>query len=57
MQHAVEKLEVYGDQLPFPHSTRVRGAAQLRELRPRAAEARLTRLERERTCRGTDPST
>jgi hypothetical protein len=39
MQHAFEKLEVYGDQLPFPHSSRVKGAAQLRELRPRAGRS------------------
>ncbi len=39
MQNAFEKLEVYGDQLPFPHSSRVRGAAQLRELRPRAGRS------------------
>lgn len=39
MQNAFEKLEVYGDQLPFPHSSRVKGAAQLRELRPRAGQS------------------
>ena len=39
MQHAFEKLEVYGDQLPFPHSSRVKGASQLRELRPRAGRS------------------
>lgn len=40
MQHAFEKLEVYGDQLPFPHSSRVKGAAApLRELRPRAGRS------------------
>ena len=40
MQHAFETLEVYGDQLPFPHSSRVKGAAaQLRELRPRAGRS------------------
>lgn len=39
MQNAFEKLEVYGDQLPFPHSSRVKGAARLRELRPRAGRS------------------
>ena len=39
MQHAFEKLEVYGDRLPFPHSSRVKGAPQLRELRPRAGRS------------------
>lgn len=39
MQHAFEKLEAYGDQLPFPHSSRVKGAARLRELRPRAGRS------------------
>ena len=39
MQNAFEKLEVYGDRLPFPHSSRVKGAAQLRELRPRAGRS------------------
>lgn len=39
MQNALEKLEVYGVQLPFPHSSRVRAAAQLRELRPRAGRS------------------
>jgi len=36
MQNTFEKLEVYGDQLPFPHSSKVKGATGLRELRPRA---------------------
>ena len=39
MQNAFEKLEVYGDQLPFPHSSKVKGAANLRELRPRAGRS------------------
>jgi len=39
MQNAFEKLMVYGDQLPFPHSSKVKGAAQLRELRPRAGRS------------------
>ncbi len=39
MQNAFEKLEAYGDHLPFPHSSRVKGATQLRELRPRAGRS------------------
>jgi hypothetical protein len=39
MQNAFEKLEVYGDRLPFPHSSKVMGAADLRELRPRAGRS------------------
>jgi len=39
MQNAFEKLVAYGDQLPFPHSSKVKGAAQLRELRPRAGRS------------------
>jgi transcriptional regulator with XRE-family HTH domain len=36
MQHAADKLEAVGATLPFPHSSQVRGALNLRELRPRA---------------------
>lgn len=39
MQNAFEKLEVYGDQLPFPHGSKVKGADALRELRPRAGRS------------------
>lgn len=39
MQNAFEKLAVYGDQLPFPHSSKVKGVAGLRELRPRAGRS------------------
>lgn len=39
MQNAFEKLEVHGDRLPFPHSSRVKGVGQLRELRPRAGRS------------------
>ena len=36
MIHAIDKLEVAGDLLEFPHSSAVKGAqAPLRELRPR----------------------
>lgn len=36
MQHAFEKLAAFGDRLQFPHSSQVKGAKRLRELRPRA---------------------
>lgn len=39
MQNGFEKLEVYGDRLPFPHTSRVKGATQLRELRPRGGRS------------------
>jgi hypothetical protein len=35
----IAKLRTYGDQLPYPHSSRVQGAASLRELRPRAGRS------------------
>lgn len=38
MQAAFEKLEQYGDRLPFPHSSSVVGR-NLRELRPRAGRS------------------
>jgi hypothetical protein len=39
---AVEKLEAFGDQLAFPHSSAVRAAGgTLRELRPRAGRSAL----------------
>jgi ribosome-binding protein aMBF1 (putative translation factor) len=37
--HAVEKLEAFGPQLGFPHSSAVQGFAGLRELRPRAGRS------------------
>ena len=40
MDHAVEKLQALGAQLPFPHASRVRGAATLFELRPRAGRSK-----------------
>ena len=40
MLHAVEKLEALGPALPFPHQSNIRGAAGLRELRPRAGRSR-----------------
>ena len=36
---SVEKLKALGDQLPFPHSSEIRGAKKLRELRPRAGRS------------------
>lgn len=39
MQAAVEKLEAYGDLLGFPHTSNIRGADRLRELRPRAGRS------------------
>lgn len=39
MENALEKLEVYADRLPFPHSSQVKGASHLRELRPRAGRS------------------
>lgn len=36
--HAVEKLDAMGDQLPYPHSSSVKGT-QLRELRPRGGRS------------------
>jgi hypothetical protein len=35
IRNAVKKLEALGPDLPFPHSSDVRGARGLRELRPR----------------------
>lgn len=35
LRNAVEKLQALGSDLPFPHSSDARGAAGLRELRPR----------------------
>ncbi len=37
--HAVEKLEVFGPLLTFPHTSAVQGFAGLRELRPRAGRS------------------
>jgi hypothetical protein len=37
--HAVEKLEAFGPQLGYPHSSAVQGHAGLRELRPRAGRS------------------
>jgi hypothetical protein len=39
MENALEKLEQFGDLLPFPHSSRVQGAQRLWELRPRSGSS------------------
>jgi hypothetical protein len=39
MKEAVRKLERFGDQLGAPHTSAVRGAIGLRELRPRAGRS------------------
>lgn len=37
--HAVDKLEAFGPQLGFPHTSAVQGFPGLRELRPRAGRS------------------
>jgi len=39
MTHAMEKLEALEPYLPYPHSSDVRGAGGMRELRPRAGRS------------------
>jgi hypothetical protein len=39
MGTAIAKLLSYGDQLPYPHSSRIQGGATVRELRPRAGRS------------------
>jgi len=39
VDNAVAKLEALGPQLPYPHSSDVAGAAELRELRPRVGNS------------------
>jgi hypothetical protein len=39
MNNAVEKLELFGPDLPAPHQSNVEGARNLRELRPRAGRS------------------
>ena len=46
IDNAVEKLQNLGPQLPYPHSSAVRGADRLRELRPRAGHCRWRPLYR-----------
>lgn len=40
MDNAIAKLRALGDQLRYPHSSAVKGADRLRELRPRAGRSR-----------------
>jgi hypothetical protein len=39
MNAAIRKLQLFGEQLPFPHQSQVRGIANLRELRPRGGRS------------------
>lgn len=39
MRNAIGKLEQAGEELAYPHASRVRGAANPRELRPRAGRS------------------
>lgn len=39
VDNAIMKLETSGPQLPYPHSSSVRGADKLRELRPRGGRS------------------
>src|SRR5450759_4074509 len=63
--HAVEKLEAFGPQLGYPHTSAVQGFTRLRELRPRAGRSpwrpvstgeRCVRARRRR-ARGAERST
>ncbi len=40
MDNAIAKLEALAEQLGYPHSSAVKGADRLRELRPRAGRSR-----------------
>lgn len=40
MDNAIEKLRALGERLGYPHSSAVKGAVGLRELRPRAGRSR-----------------
>jgi hypothetical protein len=40
LQVAIEKLRLFGDLLSYPHTSVVKGAAKLRELRPRGGRSR-----------------
>jgi hypothetical protein len=40
VDHAVEKLRALGIALGSPHSSKIRGATKIRELRPRAGRSR-----------------
>ncbi len=47
VDNAVAKLEAAGPALPFPHSSNVNGADNLRELRPRSGRSRTRALYRQ----------
>lgn len=40
IDRALAKLEAFGERLPFPHQSAIRGAPPIRELRPRAGRSR-----------------
>ncbi len=40
MDNAIAKLQALGEQIGYPHSSAVKGADRLRELRPRAGRSR-----------------
>lgn len=46
VENVVRKLEALGPELPFPHSSNVEGAENLRELRPRGGRSRTRPLYR-----------
>jgi hypothetical protein len=39
MDRALDKLEAFGERLPFPHQSAIRRASPIRELRPRAGRS------------------
>lgn len=39
IENAFEKLEIFGDRLPYPHSSHVAGSRNIRELRPRSGRS------------------
>jgi|SRR5215472_2060016 len=47
LEHAVEKLELCGAQLPAPHQKNVVGADRIRELRPRAGRSQFRAFYRQ----------
>ena len=49
---AIAKLEVLGPHLPYPHSSQVKSAPKLRELRPRAGRSQ-TRVFYSQTAEDT----
>lgn len=47
VDNAIEKLKAAGPKLPYPHSSAVKGAFNLRELRPRGGRSRTRPLYRQ----------